>query len=225
MVVDPTAPAGRRIALIAHDNKKRDMLEWAKYNLALLRGHELFATATTGRLLQEQLGLQVTCFRSGPFGGDQQIGARIAEGEPPDNLLDPGALAPIARSDLREALHAIGVAVAAGDAAPAPEVARLAKEHAACVACAQLTPDGGRYVWSWMPREAPVEALLGPIALSALATLGQADLTRVKRCEGEKCGWLFFDTTKNKSRRWCEMEICGNRAKQKRLGERLRGGG
>jgi predicted RNA-binding Zn ribbon-like protein len=127
--------------------------------------------------------------------------------------------------DLREALHAIGVAVAAGDAAPAPEVARLAKEHAACVACAQLTPDGGRYVWSWMPREAPVEALLGPIALSALATLGQADLTRVKRCEGEKCGWLFFDTTKNKSRRWCEMEICGNRAKQKRLGERLRGGG
>jgi predicted RNA-binding Zn ribbon-like protein len=67
--------------------------------------------------------------------------------------------------------------------------------------------------------------VLGPIALSALATLGQADLTRVKRCEGEKCGWLFFDTTKNKSRRWCEMEICGNRAKQKRHGARLRGGG
>jgi predicted RNA-binding Zn ribbon-like protein len=127
--------------------------------------------------------------------------------------------------DLREALHAIGVAVAAGGAAPAQEVARLAKEHAACVACAELTPDGGRYVWTWVPREAPIEALLGPIALSALATLGQADLTRVKRCEGEKCGWLFFDTTKNKSRRWCEMEICGNRAKQKRHGARLRAGG
>jgi methylglyoxal synthase len=75
------APAGRRIALIAHDNKKRDMLEWAGYNLDLLAGHELFATATTGHLLQEQLGLPVTCFRSGPYGGDQQIGARIAEGE------------------------------------------------------------------------------------------------------------------------------------------------
>jgi methylglyoxal synthase len=74
------APAGRRIALIAHDNKKRDMLEWAEYNLDLLAGHELFATATTGHLLQ-QLGLPVTCFRSGPYGGDQQIGARIAEGE------------------------------------------------------------------------------------------------------------------------------------------------
>ena len=72
---------GRRIALIAHDNKKQDMLEWAEYNLPLLGRHQLFATATTGRLLQDQLGLPVTCFRSGPFGGDQQIGARIAEGE------------------------------------------------------------------------------------------------------------------------------------------------
>ncbi len=81
MATDLPAPAGRRIALIAHDNKKQDMLEWAEYNLALLTGHELFATATTGRILQEQLGLPVTCFRSGPFGGDQQIGARIAEGE------------------------------------------------------------------------------------------------------------------------------------------------
>ena len=80
MAIDLPVPAGRRIALIAHDNKKQDMLEWAEYNLALLAGHELFATATTGRLLQEELGLPVTCFRSGPFGGDQQIGARIAEG-------------------------------------------------------------------------------------------------------------------------------------------------
>ena len=80
MAIGLPPPDGRRIALIAHDNKKQDMLEWAKYNLTLLTGHELFATATTGRLLQEQLGLPVTCFRSGPFGGDQQIGARIAEG-------------------------------------------------------------------------------------------------------------------------------------------------
>jgi methylglyoxal synthase len=81
MPLHGTAAAGRRIALIAHDNKKRDMLEWAEYNLDLLAGHELFATATTGHLLEEQLGLPVTCFRSGPYGGDQQIGARIAEGE------------------------------------------------------------------------------------------------------------------------------------------------
>jgi methylglyoxal synthase len=70
----------RRIALIAHDNNKPDMLEWARFNRHRLTGHELFATATTGRLLQEDLSLAVTCFRSGPYGGDQQIGARIAEG-------------------------------------------------------------------------------------------------------------------------------------------------
>ena len=81
MISDTPTRTGRRIALIAHDNKKQDMLEWAEYNLPLLSDHQLFATATTGRLLQDQLGLPVTCFRSGPFGGDQQIGARIAEGE------------------------------------------------------------------------------------------------------------------------------------------------
>jgi methylglyoxal synthase len=74
-------PSCRRIALIAHDHKKRDMLEWARFNLQDLRRHELFATATTGRLLSDELGLNVTCFRSGPYGGDQQIGARIAEGK------------------------------------------------------------------------------------------------------------------------------------------------
>jgi len=74
-------PTRRQIALVAHDNKKHDMLEWAAYNRDVLSSHELIATATTGRLLATELGLQVTCLRSGPFGGDQQIGARVAEGE------------------------------------------------------------------------------------------------------------------------------------------------
>jgi methylglyoxal synthase len=76
-----TAPyTRRRIALVAHDSKKRELLEWAEFNKQLLAGHELFATGTTGKLLQEQLGIHVECFQSGPLGGDQQIGARIAEG-------------------------------------------------------------------------------------------------------------------------------------------------
>jgi methylglyoxal synthase len=74
-------PIGRRIALIAHDNKKRDMREWARYNRHRLVEHQLFATATTGRILADELALDIVCFRSGPYGGDQQIGARIAEGE------------------------------------------------------------------------------------------------------------------------------------------------
>ena len=79
--VDVAGAGGRRIALIAHDNMKRDMREWATYNRHRLVEHQLFATATTGRILQEELALEVTCFRSGPYGGDQQIGARIVEGE------------------------------------------------------------------------------------------------------------------------------------------------
>lgn len=72
--------ARKRIALIAHDNCKADLVDWARYNRHTLSAHELFATGTTGRILAAQLELDVTCFRSGPLGGDQQVGAGIAEG-------------------------------------------------------------------------------------------------------------------------------------------------
>lgn len=71
----------KRIALIAHDNRKTDLLEWAKYNRDLLSGHELFGTGTTGKIISEQLNLNVYKFKSGPLGGDQQVGAKIAEGK------------------------------------------------------------------------------------------------------------------------------------------------
>jgi methylglyoxal synthase len=70
----------RRIALVAHDGRKRDMREWAEFNRGLLACHQLYATGTTGRMLGEEIGLPVTRFHSGPLGGDQQIGARIADG-------------------------------------------------------------------------------------------------------------------------------------------------
>ena len=70
----------KRIALVAHDNKKQDLLEWARFNRSLLAGHELFATGTTGTMLEEVLGNPVTKLQSGPLGGDQQVGAKIAEG-------------------------------------------------------------------------------------------------------------------------------------------------
>ena len=72
-------PRRKRIALIAHDNRKPDLLAWARYNKNTLRRHELFATGTTGALLATELGLDVTRFLSGPLGGDQQVGAGIAE--------------------------------------------------------------------------------------------------------------------------------------------------
>ena len=71
----------KRIALVAHDNMKRDLLEWAAFNRHLLGYHELCATGTTGKMLRERLGLTVTALQSGPLGGDQQIGGKIAEGD------------------------------------------------------------------------------------------------------------------------------------------------
>jgi methylglyoxal synthase len=70
----------RHIALVAHDNKKQELLEWARFNRDLLAEYALYATGTTGHLLEQDLGLPVHKFQSGPLGGDQQIGARIAEG-------------------------------------------------------------------------------------------------------------------------------------------------
>lgn len=70
----------KKIALIAHDNKKFDLLEWAKFNRNLLLKHELFATGTTGEMLEKEFNAEITKMQSGPMGGDQQIGAKIAEG-------------------------------------------------------------------------------------------------------------------------------------------------
>ena len=71
----------KKIVLVAHDNKKPDLLEWADFNKDLLAKHKLFATGTTGALLQKELGLEVERLQSGPLGGDQQIGAKITDGD------------------------------------------------------------------------------------------------------------------------------------------------
>jgi methylglyoxal synthase len=76
----PVMPLRKRIALIAHDNRKPDLVEWALYNRGTLARHELYGTGTTGALVAAELGLPVHLFLSGPLGGDQQVGAAIAEG-------------------------------------------------------------------------------------------------------------------------------------------------
>jgi methylglyoxal synthase len=73
-------PLRKRIALIAHDNRKPDLVEWARFNRGTLARHELYATGTTGALVAQELDLNVNRFLSGPLGGDQQVGAAIAEG-------------------------------------------------------------------------------------------------------------------------------------------------
>jgi methylglyoxal synthase len=71
----------KTIAIVAHDNKKQNLLAWAQFNREALSRHKLVATGTTGNLLQTELDLPVTRLQSGPLGGDQQIGAKISEGE------------------------------------------------------------------------------------------------------------------------------------------------
>lgn len=74
-------PNVKRIALVAHDNKKKDLIEWAEHNRVTLSLHDLYATGTTGKMLEEKLEYPVKKLLSGPLGGDQQIGAMIAEGK------------------------------------------------------------------------------------------------------------------------------------------------
>ncbi len=71
----------KHVALVAHDNKKQDLLDWARYNRDLLAHHTIYATGTTGKLLEQELGFPILKLQSGPLGGDQQIGAKIAGNE------------------------------------------------------------------------------------------------------------------------------------------------
>lgn len=71
----------KRITLVAHDNKKQDLVEWAKFNRDLLADHEVYATGTTGEMLERELGFMITKLQSGPLGGDQQVGAMIVNDE------------------------------------------------------------------------------------------------------------------------------------------------
>ncbi|MGL6267464.1 MAG: methylglyoxal synthase, partial [Chitinophagaceae bacterium] len=71
----------KHIALVAHDNKKKDLIEWAEFNKTALARHDLIATGTTGKMLEDQLDRTIKKMLSGPLGGDQQIGSMIAEGK------------------------------------------------------------------------------------------------------------------------------------------------
>ena len=125
---------------------------------------------------------------------------------------------------LREDIHAVGSAIARRTPPPASALASLAATHARCIACAALAPREARRQWRWSVGETPLEAALGPVALAAVTLLTDRDPDRIKECGGVACGWLFYDASKNGRRRWCEMEICGNRAKQRRHAARSRGG-
>ena len=124
---------------------------------------------------------------------------------------------------LRSAIQTIGAALGRGGEPPEAALADLSALHARCVARAELAPGASACRWLWRAHTHPVEAALGPVALAAVKLFTEGDFSRIRECGGHACGWLFYDRSKNNRRRWCEMEVCGNRAKQRRLAARRRG--
>jgi predicted RNA-binding Zn ribbon-like protein len=123
---------------------------------------------------------------------------------------------------LREIIYQVNSYVIAGQQPNDKLMRSLTAAHTEMLAAATLTSHEGNYAWAWNPRTELTAAILGPITVSAMALLVHADLSRIKRCRGSHCGWLFFDSTKNKSRQWCDMSVCGNRAKASALRARSR---
>jgi predicted RNA-binding Zn ribbon-like protein len=123
---------------------------------------------------------------------------------------------------LRDDVYAVAAAIAHRASPPAAALDDLAALHARWLAAAKLAPAGARHGWRWRLADAPLAATLGPVALAAVSLVAERDPTRIKECGGVACGWLFYDETKNNGRRWCEMEVCGNRAKQRRRAARGR---
>jgi predicted RNA-binding Zn ribbon-like protein len=120
---------------------------------------------------------------------------------------------------LREAIFRILLSASEEKKPAKKDIERLNAELAASLARLRLGPaqDGNGFAWQWADDQFRPEHLLGPIARSAAELLIRGDLVvKVHQCEGDNCGWLFMDCSKNHSRRWCDMRDCGNRAKVRR---------
>ena len=123
---------------------------------------------------------------------------------------------------LRATIYQINSDIVAGKPPARKLLHSLTATHAEMLATATLAPHGDHYEWAWHSKVELAAAILGPVTLSALELLLEADFSRIKQCRGDHCGWLFYDSTKNKSRQWCDMSVCGNRAKASALRARIR---
>lgn len=125
---------------------------------------------------------------------------------------------------LRQALYGVFSAIAAGEVASTVDVDVLNHAHVEAMTQARISVVPGGYAWSWDGAPQALDRMLWPVARSATELLTAGRLDRVRECPGlDGCGWLFYDTSKNGSRRWCSMEGCGNRAKGRRHYWRSRG--
>lgn len=127
---------------------------------------------------------------------------------------------------LREAIYRVFRDLSRGESPQPADLESLSDWYQAAVAHAHLVPAGDRYGWAWEKSDAAPDRVLWPVARAAVELLFSPDeLERVGQCEDDRgCGWLFIDTSRNRSRRWCSMESCGNRAKARRYYRRSQAG-
>jgi predicted RNA-binding Zn ribbon-like protein len=124
---------------------------------------------------------------------------------------------------LREAIFGIFVAVADGASPAAADLARLNDELARALPHLRIAADEQGFDYRFEASDGALDRPLWAVARSASELLATGDLGRVKRCTSDECDWLFVDLSKNRSRRWCDMRDCGNRAKARRYYRRRRG--
>jgi len=124
--------------------------------------------------------------------------------------------------ELREAIYGLFLSAVAGRTPPPAALARLNAILAEAMAAAEIRPAGRGFELVWPDLSRDAARLLWPMARSAAELLTGRALGRVKVCPGHGCGWLFLDRSRNGRRRWCEMEVCGSRAKMRRYHARRR---
>lgn len=124
---------------------------------------------------------------------------------------------------LREALYRICKSTMMGRRAETADLEILNDELLRARSRERLTHEAKGFRWELVDREAALDQMLWSIAQSAAELLTTGDLSRLRECGAEECGWLFEDTSRNRSRQWCDMQNCGNRAKVRRYRKRVRG--
>lgn len=115
--------------------------------------------------------------------------------------------------EVREAIAPVFQALARGTIVPERPLAALEEAHREASAARSLRAEPGGAVWAWTQDEAPAERVAWAVALDAASLLTSPERERVRECGDAQCGWLFLDTSRNRSRCWCTMEGCGNRNK------------
>ncbi len=119
--------------------------------------------------------------------------------------------------DLREAIYRILAAIANERPAEDADLALLNNWLAETAGRLQVTQTASGFAWHWRGKEQTLAWMLWPVVQSAAELLLSPELDQVKQCDDDRgCGWLFLDTSRNRSRRWCSMQSCGNRAKVRR---------